>query len=71
METNIQGLSNVFDDIKEKCQKHTEEVSNLNDRISRLENELRDIPARNANTLPDIKYLRDTVLDLQCRSIKK
>lgn len=70
METNIQGLSNVFDDIKEKCHKHTEEVGNLNDRISRLEKELRDIPARNANTPPDIKYLRDTVLDLQCRSMK-
>ena len=60
LEGNIQGVSNLFDNLKVECKK----VS------TKLELVQANISTKSCSCEEDIESLKSTVLDLQCRSMK-
>jgi chromosome segregation ATPase len=67
LETSVEGLGNVFDEIKTKCLENKTKLDTLNERLAKLE---KDCSSNPSITPEKAKYLEDTVLDLQCRSMK-
>jgi chromosome segregation ATPase len=67
LETSLEGLRNVFDEIKTKCLENKTKLDTLNERLAKLE---KDCSSNPSITPEKAKYLEDTVLDLQCRSMK-
>ena len=58
----MQGISNLYNDIKEKCEDNSHRITSLDSEIVKLKTiSKEEVP------LADIK---ETILDLQCRSMK-
>ena len=70
IESNIKGISNVFDEVN-KCSKECKnKIDNISQKIILFENETKSeicqIKAENEH----VQKLESTILDLQCRSMK-
>ena len=75
METSVQVMSDMFDDIKQKCDRFTMGCIDLNSRLGKIERDFqgekkRLAPTANTMDCDEINRLNETVLDLQCRSMK-
>ena len=66
LETNIQGVSNLFDNLKTDSKKNREDISRIIERLGSTEND----NLQPCNCEQSIQSLQDTVLDLKCRSMK-
>lgn len=75
---DIKGMGNLFDDVKSKQENNGKEVKQLRSSISKVANDLEDHTQETKeevkSAISDIRAendeLRETVLDLQCRSMK-
>ncbi|CAG2205782.1 unnamed protein product [Mytilus edulis] len=75
---NLQGISDFMDDFKLKHEQNTKDVKYVKTTVTQVKNDLNDqateLRHEIKSTLSDIREeneeLKDTVLDLQCRSMK-
>ncbi|KAK3101421.1 hypothetical protein FSP39_003436 [Pinctada imbricata] len=71
---NLQGLSNIFDGFKTKCDQTEERMKTLNNRLTCCETEMKRGIEENMTFLKKLREEKDElsekVLDLKCRSMK-
>lgn len=69
-ETSCQGVGNLFDEVEEQTKSNTRNIIHHDSRIKKLET-FEKQPAQNQDQhIDEINRLKDSILDLQCRSMK-
>ena len=80
LEGNIQGVSNLFDNLKVECKKSKDQVTKVSKICGKNQNDIKKVSTKlesvqanirtNCSCEEDIGSLKNIVLDLQCRSMK-
>ena len=81
LEGNIQGVSNLFDNLKVECKTNKDQITKVSKICDKNQNDIKkvstklelvqaNISTQSCNCEEDIESLKSTVLDLQCRSMK-
>ena len=80
LEGNIQGVSNLFDNLKVECKKNKDQVTKVSKICGKNQKDIKKVSTKlesvqanirtNCSCEEDIGSLKSTVLDLQCRSMK-
>jgi len=69
-ETSCQGVSNLVDEVEKQTKTNTRNIIYHDSRIKKLET-LEKQPTQNQDQhIDEINRLKDSILDLQCRSMK-
>ena len=74
LESSTKGLSNIFDKVKQSCDKNTSSITGMNKEIRNIKDLVinnKESIDQNITLLSDGQdKLKETILDLQCRSMK-
>ena len=81
LEGNIQGVSNLLDNLKVECKKNKDQITTVSKICDKNQNDIKkvstklesvqaNISTNSCNCEEDIESLKSTVFDLQCRSMK-
>ncbi|VDI47084.1 Hypothetical predicted protein [Mytilus galloprovincialis] len=70
MESNIEGISNVFDEVNNINKEYKAKIQNLSSKFNQLENSTKSEIGKLRVENEKVQKLESNILDLQCRSMK-